>query len=100
MKTERRYFVAINQYRSSTDEGFANTWRVWECNDRAHQVRILEHGLPCRDSEHIDNDGRRRPTYSTMGVRAATQQEIREAKRENDIRLCEYHIELPEESRN
>lgn len=92
--TKRRYFVAVNQYRSSTDHGFANTWRVYECLDAAHQRRILKHGLPVRDVCGIDGT----PCYSTMGVRAATPAEIRAAKKAEEtdrhaIPQCDHHLD-------
>lgn len=80
-KTKRRYFVAVNSYRSSTSSGFANTWRVWECDSAAHQRRILRDGLPVSDVQHLSRTGRRSPVFSTVGIRSATPTEIRQAKR-------------------
>jgi hypothetical protein len=92
--SKRRYFVAVNAYRSSTDNGFANTWRIYECFDKAHQHRVFKRGLPVRDQEYIDDNGHRRPCTSTMGVRVARAAEIRNAKRDESyypIRQMEYY---------
>lgn len=78
--TKRRYFVAVNRYRSSTSDGISNTWEVRECEDQSHQRHILSEGLPVRDQVALDASGRRGPVYSTMGVRAATAAEVRRAK--------------------
>lgn len=79
-----RYYIAINSYRSSTSEGFANTWVICRCQDRATQRRILQEGLPVNDQEHIDSDGRRTPVCSTMGIRPATATERRQAARDEE----------------
>ena len=83
-----RFFVAVNAYRSSTSEGFGNTWGVKECDSRKHQNEVLSRGLVVRDCQSIFSDGTRGPTYSTMGVRLATPAEIREAKRDEE-RNCQ-----------
>jgi hypothetical protein len=80
MTTTRRYFVAINHYRSSTGAGFANTWRVHECKGKAQQSAILRDGLPVYDQWFADGS----PVYSTKGVRAATATEIRQATRNEE----------------
>jgi hypothetical protein len=81
----RNYWVAINTYRSSTDNGFANTWQAHRCADAAEQRRILTEGLPVRDAEYIDNDGRRSPVSSTMGIRLLTASERRQVAKEYKI---------------
>jgi hypothetical protein len=78
MTTTRRYFVAINQCRSSRGAGFENTWVIYECEDKAQQSAILRYGLPLRDQWSMDGG----PVYSTIGVRAATSSEIRKSKRD------------------
>lgn len=94
--TARRYFLAVNRYRSSTDGGFANTWRVVECHNARQQRLILREGLPVHDVCGIDSDGRRTTCYSTMGVRAATAMEIRAAKQQEEcgcaIELCDVGV--------
>lgn len=62
------YYVAINAYRSATDHGFVNTWRVYRCHGRAHQHNLLTVGLPTHDGGK-----------TTLGVRRATRAEIRRA---------------------
>lgn len=78
----RRYFVAVNQYRTNSGEGFANTWKVMECSDAAQQRRVIKDGLPLPDQCLIGRDGMCSPSYSTIGIRAATPAEIRSAKRD------------------
>jgi hypothetical protein len=80
----RNYYVAVNAYRSSTDNGFANTWRVWRAESQAAQRRILRDGLPVADSVYLHDDGRRSPVCSTMGVRPARRDEIRRAARRGE----------------
>jgi hypothetical protein len=88
-----RYFVAVNGYRTSTSDGFGNTWSVMECDDRKHQTQVLTRGLVVRDCQSILDDGSRGPCYSTMGIRVATAAEIREAKKQEEygspIQNCE-----------
>jgi len=79
-----RYFLAVNGYRTSTSDGFGNTWQVMECDDKKHQKLVLSRGLSVRDCEGIDNDGNRTPVYSTNGIRVATATEIREAKKQEE----------------
>ena len=73
----KNYYIAINGYRSSTSAGFANTWGVRQCKNRAHQQRLLTEGLPIMDVRNFAGT----PVYSTMGIRYATPAEIRETKR-------------------
>jgi hypothetical protein len=80
----RNYYVVVNTYRSSTDNGFANTWCVALCANKSVQRRILDEGLPVHDVCDLDHNGRRTTVYSTMGVRAATPAERREARRRID----------------
>ena len=82
VSTARRYFVAVNQYRGASSSGFANTWEVYECADAAHQRRVLSEGLPVSDECHPDT---RKPSVTTMGVRACTPAERREAKRDEEL---------------
>lgn len=68
-----RYLIAVNRYRSSTSDGFANTWQVYQCRDRAQQRRILRDGLPVSDVRGVDGT----PCYSTLGIRTVTAEERR-----------------------
>lgn len=77
MKTN---WIAINQYRSSTSDGFGNTWAIYRCQPETRK-RLLAEGLPVADQCVLRSDGTRETSYSTMGIRAATAQEIRNAKR-------------------
>lgn len=71
------HYLAINAYRNSTGDGFANTWNVMRVKSRREQLRILAHGLPVHDIWFADGT----PCYSTFGIRLATRAEIeREAK--------------------
>lgn len=90
-----RHFIAVNEYRTSDDIGFTNTWKIWECADRAQRRRILKDGLPVRDQCRIDHAGHCTPSYSTVGIRPATRAEIREAKRDERY----YPIEMIQEAR-
>lgn len=83
----RSYFVAVNAYRSSTDHGFANTWGVMRCESAKQQRHILNVGLPVGDQWWEDSDGKRHASISTMGIRAATRSEIREALKDGGVRL-------------
>ena len=69
-------YIAINCCRTSTDDGPANTWRVYRC-DAYQRNSILKYGLPVHDQETIDDAGNRGPVYSTNGVRTATATERR-----------------------
>ncbi len=75
------YYVAINNYRTSTSNGFSNTWWVYRCKSRRHQRGVLTVGLPVSDQYYIDTDGRAHPVVSTMGIRIATRVERRRAER-------------------
>jgi len=70
------YLIAINHYRSSTDAGFANSWGVYRCKNRAHQKDLLTRGLPTDDVWFGDSPG----PYTTMGIRPVTRAERREAQ--------------------
>lgn len=74
-------WISINQYRSSTSDGFGNTWTIYQCTARTRN-RILREGLPVSDQQYLIADGTRRTYYSTMGIRLATRQEIARAKRD------------------
>jgi hypothetical protein len=84
-KTKQRYFLAINVHRTSTDNGFSNTWSVMECLDKSHQRRVLTLGLPVTDRCILLSDGTCKTSYSTTGIRIAHPSEIREAKREESL---------------
>ena len=66
-------YIAINAYRSATDTGFANTWRIYRVTpaDRSHLLSI---GLP--------TFGCRTPT--PIGLRPATRTEIRAYRQQAD----------------
>ena len=83
-QSRRSYYLAINHYRSSTSEGFVNTWAIYRAS-AAEQRRILRDGLPVRDQWLLASDGTRSPIYSTMGVRRATRTEIRHAERQGHV---------------
>lgn len=68
----RQYYIAINAYRSSTSNGFGNTWNVYSCSGRAEQLALLRDGLPVSDCWYSDMT----PVCSTMGIRLATRGEI------------------------
>jgi hypothetical protein len=79
----RSYYVAVNDYRTSTSSGFANTWRVYRVT-RSEQMRALRDGLPVRDQELIHDDGTCSASYSCMGIRLATRWERALASRDAD----------------
>ena len=64
-------YLAINAYRSATDTGFANTWRIYRVTpaDRSH---LLSVGLPTFGCS----------TPTPIGLRPATRAEIRAYRRE------------------
>ena len=74
------YYVAVNEYRNSTSDGFANTWAIYKCRSRKQQKEVLENGLPVRDSWYQDDEGRHSPVFSTMGVRSLCPDEYREVR--------------------
>jgi hypothetical protein len=81
--TEKGYtaYIAINSYRSSTDHGFGDTWKIFRC-EPAVRAALLSKGLPVKDQCRASDRG---PVFSTMGIRAATAAERREfAKLEHD----------------
>ena len=71
------YYLAVNDYRSSTSDGFANTWGLYKCRSRKQQLEILKNGLPVHDCWYQDDDGRHSPVFSTMGVRSLCRDEYR-----------------------
>ena len=77
-------YIAINAYRTSTSEGFANTWHTYTCS-REQQRRLLREGLTVRDSCLLDSAGERHPMLSTMGIRLATRAERRAAAKHGDL---------------
>jgi hypothetical protein len=79
-----RNYIAVNQYRGASSNGFANTWLIFEVATRARRNEILRDGLEVNDQCYIDTHGGRTPCKSTMGVRAATRAEIRSYN--NDVR--------------
>ena len=74
------YYIAVNEYRNSTSDGFANTWAIYKCRSRKQQLEILKNGLPVRDSWYQDDEGRHSPVFSTMGVRSLCSDEYREVR--------------------
>ena len=66
-------YIAINAYRSATDTGFANTWRIYQVTpaDRSHLLSI---GLPTHDSA----------SATVTGIRPATRSEIRAYRQQAD----------------
>tara|TARA_Y100000034_G_C6870751_1_gene397516 strand:- start:499 stop:768 length:270 start_codon:yes stop_codon:yes gene_type:complete len=68
------HYIAINAYRTSTSNGFANTWVIYLCHNRQHQKRLLTIGLPVID-EHLVDNGINYPCYSTSGIRVANRKE-------------------------
>jgi hypothetical protein len=64
-------YIAVNTYRSATDTGFANTWRIYRVT-RADRSHLLSVGLP--------TFGCSIPT--PIGLRPATRSEIRAYRRE------------------
>ncbi len=71
-----QYYIAINDYRSSTSEGFANTWSLYRCDDREHQNSLLTKGLPVSDVHYTDGS----QCYSKNGIRTVTRDEYRYIK--------------------
>jgi len=65
------FFIAINQYRSSTSCGFANTWNVYATESRQLRDSVLRDGLPVRDIRNGDGSA----VWSDMGIRAVTNAE-------------------------
>jgi hypothetical protein len=74
------YYIAVNGYRSSTSNGFANTWGIYKCRSRKQQLEILKNGLPVHDCWYQDDEGRHSPVFSTMGVRSLCGDEYRAVK--------------------
>jgi hypothetical protein len=66
-------YIAVNAYRSATDTGFANTWRIYRVSpaDRSH---LLSVGMP--------TFGCNIPT--PIGLRPATRAEIRAYRQQAD----------------
>jgi len=73
-------YIMINDYRKSTGDGFANTWRAWECDSIAHRNQILKEGLPVTDYVIRNADGSEEYPVSVAGLRVPTAAERREAK--------------------
>lgn len=84
-QAKQNHYLAINLYRSSTGEGFANTWRIIRVASRAIQQRILAEGLPISDTWYRDEEGRDHPICSTMGIRLATAEERAQLRREIEM---------------
>jgi hypothetical protein len=70
------HYLAINDYRNHSGDGFGNTWSVWQCRSRDEQLHILRQGLPCGGL--VDSE-KRLPRFTTCGIRLATRAEIRQA---------------------
>lgn len=64
-------YIAINRYRSSTSDGFSNTWEIYSCS-KEDRRKLMSEGLPVGDVWNMD----RSAIYSTVGIRAATKAEI------------------------
>jgi hypothetical protein len=76
------YYIAVNAYRSSTSEGFGNTWGLYKCRSRRQQIEVLNRGLPVSDTWYQNRDtGDRSPMYSTLGIRMPYPAERKEANR-------------------
>lgn len=73
-------YIMVNDYRTSTSEGFGNTWRAWECDSIAHRNGILKEGLPVADYVLRNADGSEEYPISTAGLRVPTAAERKEAK--------------------
>jgi hypothetical protein len=77
------YYIAVNAYRSSTGNGFSNTWGLYKCRNRKEQLVILERGLPVSDTWYQNRyTGERSLMYSNFGVRLLTTSERRSVKPE------------------
>jgi len=77
------YYIAVNYYRSSTGNGFSNTWYYAKCRSRKEQLQVLERGLPVGDTWCQNRyTGEVTPIYSTFGVRPLTASERRSLKPE------------------
>lgn len=87
----RTYYISINDYRSSTSHGMANTWTTYLLPDRTTQRRLLTEGLPVRDQWWEDRDGKRHATTTTMGIRTATADERRALQARLDYESATYH---------
>ena len=74
-----KYYIAINRYRSSTSDGFSNTWEIYSCS-KEDRRKLMSEGLPVGDVCNMD----RSAIYSTVGIRAATKAEI--SKYNRDLR--------------
>ena len=97
--TEKGYtaYIAINSFRSSTDNGFGNTWETYRC-EPAVRAALLAKGLPVRDQCRASDRG---PVFSTMGIRAATAAErriFRKLEREQPVAVEMSIIEMPDYS--
>ena len=80
-----RHYLAVNSYRSSTSEGFSNTWTYYQCRSRKQQQEVLERGLPVSDVCYQNRDtGERSPMYSNLGIRLMSDKE----RKISDIMPC------------
>ena len=80
-----KFYLAVNDYRTSTSDGFGNTWRMRWVATKQDQERILRQGLPVKDQEFVDSDGKRSPCLSTKGIRILTSSERRSVKRDPEL---------------
>ena len=78
------HYIAVNDYRGSSSDGFANTWSYYVCSGR-RQRELLTTGLPVSDECWEDASGIRHASYSTMGIRLLTSAERRRAARDHYI---------------
>lgn len=69
-------YIAINHYRSSTSNGFANTYHLYRCS-KDLQKYLLTHGLTVPDCAYMDGTCAK----STNGIRTLTDAERSMIKR-------------------
>ena len=84
------YYIAINLYRSSTSDGFANTYAIRQCKNRAEQHKLLTVGLPVNDIWHHDGS----QSYSNFGIRPITQAERREVLKADYTEFVNEFVDL------
>jgi hypothetical protein len=85
------HYISINAYRSSTSQGFGNTWKTYRVSKELRK-KMLTDGLPVMDCHNSDGSA----IWSTIGIRAATPAEIRNLKKEELSCGCEieaYEVE-------
>jgi hypothetical protein len=75
------FYIMVNAYRTSANDGFTNTWEPYICADKKERDLILKNGLPVRDVYIHTSDGHHVQVLSTKGVRMPTEKERRDANR-------------------